>query len=691
VIRFPISLRAIAAAGALLTATACGGTNPSLPATSSPPQEALPAAPQTDNATATMTIAIPAKAANAIRNPKYISASTQSMTVSLVDGNNVAQLAEIDLTPSSAHCSAQSGGLQCTASIPAPAGKDTFKLSMYDQTGGKGNLLSTGSVAATLVAGQATAIPMVLGGVPATATVILGTSTLPVGNAGSTSALVQAEDADGNLIIGPGAYANPITLTIAGDSYKTLSLSTSTVTTPGQAITLSYNGGSNVASTITPSGTGITGTAATFNGTGASLTQFQYADITNGIYLFPYDVAAFSNGTAAVLGEIYGYGTNGLSGFYYVIAVASPNGVQKVFIGDSTDALNPPATAPSYSGLTVVHGMSQVLNVATLISYDNLAVNQTTGTVYYAGSTNTVSYPGCQGTAQTGTIGALNPSTGTATEEVLKGQPGPIRVDGSGNVWWIEESGHCLPVNTPLLTSGPYAIGELSASGTLTETPFSAAALTSVTYPTDMSIDSAGTSMYIGDYFSSQIFSVALNGTPSAGVPVALVNSKTPTAIATSSLDGTTLWFSNDEALSDNYYGWIPGSQAFSGTNLNEAPFRQSGFYAETMAYADGSFWLAGDVEGSGIGRISGASGSSPENALYPAAYNVNAAPEYIGISAAGGYVWATDSNGSNIAVMQYGAPQQGLIAYNKVRRIGTMVKFPPPPRTVRARRPLSP
>jgi len=674
----------LAAAVALTFALgACGGGGSSLPASGigSVTQPTTPT--QNDNAPAKMVISIPPKsAASSMRNPKYISASTKSMTIGILSNGKTTQVAEADLTPTSPSCAVVSGGAtQCTVNFLGAAGSNTFVLTMYDAIGGKGNVLSTGNVNATLTAGTNTTIAVDLDGVPASLSLVLGVASLPVGAASTTSVTVQANDADGNLIIGPGGFASPITLAITGDTYKTLALSSTTVSSPGQLVTLGYDGGSNVGSTITPSASGVTSaTAATFGASGASLTLFEYFDTVNNIYGQPSAIAASSNGTAAIMLELEGpsYCCSD------AIAIASPSGYQKVFAGDTTDPYNLPAAGSvTVPGATIVHGMAQNLESEEFEAYGGVAVNPTSGLIYYATVFSTTSAPNCSGQNEySGTLGVLNPTAGTATEKILKGIPGSIHVDTTGNVWFLEYSGQCNGTN--LLGSDEFAIGELSSSGTLTETPFSVAGLSAINYPGDMSISPDGSQMYIGADDSTGVYKIA-TASMSAAVNAAVTNTPDIMTIA-SAPDGTTAWFSDDEPAENYFYGYIPGSKAFSTTNVSETPFPINTFYSYDMAYADGSFWMAGAENGTGIGRLSGLASGTPVSGYYampnPSANAGCCGSNYAGqqlegISAAGGYVWAADDNYANIDILQYGAPNNGTVTYTSTRRIGTQTVAP--------------
>ncbi len=188
--RRPLALAALAA---LLSA--CGGGGGGSSPIPSAGGGAAPAQPAQKTGPANMVIFIPPPSKqNTHFRPNYISAGTQSMTVGLVSGTTTSPLATINLTQSSPNCTVPAGGgLQCTATVQAPFGTDTFSVSTYSLQNGTGNLLSTGQIQETLqFGGTEPTVDVSLNGVPSTVSLVLGTSTLPVGYAGSTSVIVQA-------------------------------------------------------------------------------------------------------------------------------------------------------------------------------------------------------------------------------------------------------------------------------------------------------------------------------------------------------------------------------------------------------------------------------------------------------------------------------------------------------------------
>ncbi|HTV92157.1 MAG TPA: hypothetical protein VMG98_05510 [Verrucomicrobiae bacterium] len=652
---------------ALLALSACGGGGGGSPIPSG--NGSQPSSQGTGPAQLIVSIP-PLTQQNTHFRPNYISAGTQSMTVGLVSGGTTTSLATVNLTTASSSCTTPSGGgLQCTVTVQAPFGTDTFAISTYSGLNAGGSVLSTGDIQVTLTRGEAAApVQLDLNGVPATVALVLGQSELPVGNAGSTSVIVQARDASGNLIIGPGLFSTPIDLAITGDTYGTLSLSSTSVNTPGQVVTLNYNGGTNVGSTITPSASGLTSaTAVKFNATGGVLNLYQYYDTTNGVSLETYDLAPLANGKAAVVSEVY---DDAADSSFEGIAIASPTTIDSIFVGGTSDYYSPATSPQTIPGVTYIPNMSIEINHEEFDSYDDVA--GANGFVYYSGSTDSPEdAPTCSDdTLQTGTIGKMNAVTGATTEYVLKGYAGAIKVDSSGNAWFIEGSGYCG--ESQLISGSVWAIGELTVSGTLKETSFSTAGLSGIGYPADMAINGAGTEMFIADGDNSTVTAIATS-TLSSPSTVALNLSAYPQTVAVGS-DGTAAWFGDDEIEDHYYYGYVPGTKTFSTSNLAEDAFPIEYYYAYTMAYADGSFWLAGpNDEASGIGRLSGFSSSSPVAGYYPPpSSGEDEEVEMYSIAAGGGYVWVDDPCQGVIYALIYGAPSSGNITY-ATHRLGTI------------------
>lgn len=141
------------------------------------------------------------------------------------------------------------GSSTCTVSVPAPIGADTFVVTTYDQAPSglvpQGNILSTNTLPFTVVYGQVnTLLGLTLNGVPQQIELTPPGFLLPPNITSTFTFNVNATDADGDYIVGPGNYTNPITLTLANDPNHTLALSTASISSPATtAVTVTYNGG----------------------------------------------------------------------------------------------------------------------------------------------------------------------------------------------------------------------------------------------------------------------------------------------------------------------------------------------------------------------------------------------------------------------------------------------------------------
>lgn len=203
----------------LFVVSACGGggqVNPGAHAGVAARQE---------NVSVSFSIAIPQSVG---RSPRYVSAGTKSARIAVTPVGGSA------LVPVTVNCSAT-----CDAVVSVPIGSDTFDLKLFDQLDGAGNLLSHGSVTQTIVADQANVVRLTAGGV--VAKIVVSVSPATIGGAGSVSVIVTAQDAASRTIVGSQAYADAISLTDSDASGSTV-LSTTSVTSPAAAVTLTYNG-----------------------------------------------------------------------------------------------------------------------------------------------------------------------------------------------------------------------------------------------------------------------------------------------------------------------------------------------------------------------------------------------------------------------------------------------------------------
>jgi len=272
---------------ALIALAACGGGGGS----SSSPGAAPAPAGGAAKGTAQIVITVPpsGKSTSGVRRTRYVSSATKSLVIS--SGGSVVTVA--NLSASSPGCTTLgSGALQCTVNADLNAGTSTVTFSAYDQPGGLGNKLSTASMNATITGGAVNPLNVVLNGVVQHLTLDFS---YPNGQGAAVEnvpltigVLVNAQDASGNTIVGPGGYAdangNPVTIALSEDTSLGATdldpLSTTSVSAPGTAVTVRYNGRSPLTAIAcrrgsvndpSPSGRGVVIVPGTSRGISATI------------------------------------------------------------------------------------------------------------------------------------------------------------------------------------------------------------------------------------------------------------------------------------------------------------------------------------------------------------------------------------------------------------------------------------
>ncbi len=309
----------------------------------------MPAGSATASAAFVVRVPAPATATGSAMRSQYISPSTQSLAVTV--GGEPTVVA--NLTPSSPNCVPASGPnpLTCTVTVTAPVGTDTFTVTMYDGLNASGNVLSKGSVTANVVANQTTPVNVVTGGTVCSIQVTLGNPAPPQGTSATIPVTVTVRDAAGNVIIAPGSYSAPIALQDSDATYT--SLSTTSVTSPGQSVTLAYNGGPLTTATISASSAGIPATKitnATLKPTGSAPAIAAIAVSVANASLTP----RVPSSTALTVTARDAAG-NIISGTYPATVTLSTTNAALSFNPKTVTASGQPVTV-SYSGSTLVVG-----------------------------------------------------------------------------------------------------------------------------------------------------------------------------------------------------------------------------------------------------------------------------------------------------------------------------------------------
>jgi streptogramin lyase len=428
------SILVTAAGASALALTACGGGGGGATA----PTIAQPVTPTVihtsspiSGATAQVVFHIDAPTiatASTARRPAFVSPSTASVTIALQ--GQATPLATVNITPSSPGCATTSSGTQCSITVAAPVGTDTFVVTTWSGAGGSGSQLSSATTVATVVQNATNTVSMTLGGVVASATVLLGTTSVAVGTASSIAVNVVAYDAGGNIIIGPGNYTTPITVTDSDASGATSlaivgqSSGTSvSVTAPGTSVTLAYTGGTLQAATITPSVGGVHGTAATFTPTGTATVTFSLQSsiepdviVTgpgNQVWYAGYAVIGTISSTGAVTNYTAGLSPNQISAI-----AGTPSGTTLWFADQAGNVGSVSPGGVTYlTAVSVPNGCggdTTQSSPASTCGPVNAMVEDTAGNAWF--------------TDAAGLIGSISPS-GVATEWYIPNLPGWISGD----------------------------------------------------------------------------------------------------------------------------------------------------------------------------------------------------------------------------------------------------------------------
>jgi hypothetical protein len=149
-----------------------------------------------------------------------------------------------------------------------PGQNQSFTVKTFASSDGTGTPLSLQTIVATIVAGTTNPLNFTLNGVVSSLSAAFAVPSLPYEAPGSTTLTVNALDAAGDTIVGPGTYAdasgNALTIAVTnGDTTGTTSLAQSTIVQPGAPIGFTYNGGALANDTVTASASGVASAAAT--------------------------------------------------------------------------------------------------------------------------------------------------------------------------------------------------------------------------------------------------------------------------------------------------------------------------------------------------------------------------------------------------------------------------------------------
>ena len=481
------NLKLFVASGAIaLVASGCSGGG-----------GAPPAAPGVALLNGVVSLTIPAKSTAATRRSvEFISSLATSVTIAVTGAPTVVA----DVSATSPNCVGTAGGRSCKIAITAPAGSDTFTVTIYGGAGGTGLVLGVGTSNVT-VSASSFAVPVGIDGVPASLTITAGTTTFASGTAATTPITVTAIDADGTTPI-TGTYANPVTLSITGTSAG-FTLTPSTVTASGQSVTLAYDGSPGVR-TI-----GISGTAngiAAANVTPLSISvapplniyvvNSDYGGTPSSLNVYP----GTANGNAAPIRTITatsylgtGIAVDG-SGMSYVSGYASGTSI--------IDEFSPGANG-NVAPTNVISEPSNYLNFGYNIS--GLALDGA-GNLYGAVSSSG-SPPLFVAVYPPGATGNASPSR---TISLPVSQNAVLNVDPSGLAF--DTAGNLYAVQNEDIFGGPYvAVYAPGASGNVAPIRTISGSNTGLYQPTYDAVDSSGR-IYVTNLGTVTVYAAGANG-----------------------------------------------------------------------------------------------------------------------------------------------------------------------------------
>ena len=479
------------ATAALLAACSGGSRDAATPALASPA------------ASVTIRIAIPkATPANA-RGAQYVSPATTQMTITIEQGGVAigGYPQTIGLTPTSTGCTSTLADTLCRLSLALAPGAYTATISLLDAAG---NALSGAqSVPFTVVAGASNSIPIVLGGIPhallvstespATSQVQSGSQVAFLGGNAITLSVV-ATDADGNLILGPGAPT--IGASVSGAS-------------SGSGLSVS-NPSSNAPNTLTLASTGFGSAILRFTVTPSSgnALQLQLTVLATGL------LTTVAGSTTSGFAD----GTGTAAKFYFPNGIAFDPASGDLYVADYFDCAIRQVTTAGV--VTTIAGANPAScgfadgtgNAAKFNGPDGIAYDSANGDLYVADYSNCAIRQVTTAGVVT-TIAGANPSScgfadGTGNAAKFNSPNGIAYDPGNGDLY-VADTGNCAirqvttaGVVTTIAGANPASCGFADGTG-------SAAKFQS---PDGIAYDSANGDLYIADERNCSIRQVTAVG-----------------------------------------------------------------------------------------------------------------------------------------------------------------------------------
>jgi streptogramin lyase len=236
----------VAALLALLLVTGCGGGS------SVPVRPAAPAAPGGPQTSGSVTITFGGGNATSssknTRRPQFV--STMASSVGIAVGTQAPTYTDVSAT--SSYCTTASNARTCTIPVSAPAGTPLISFSLYDGPNGTGHLIADASATPTVVLGQTFTVTVtmapVVGSLTGGSVLYASGTSFIIGTPSTATVTIGAADPDGTAIPSTASFADAVRLS-SSDPHVTIV--PANWTSPSVPITLTYDGSTSVASTVT--------------------------------------------------------------------------------------------------------------------------------------------------------------------------------------------------------------------------------------------------------------------------------------------------------------------------------------------------------------------------------------------------------------------------------------------------------
>jgi len=361
----------------------------------------------TSSATAStqIVLTIPTLAASSgiTRSRANVSPATQSFVVTLVSANGTSDNLSVETDVDGPGCVTSSGATACTASIAAPVGSDVFSVALYAQPGGTGTLLGSVTAPETITENATNRIALDVNGVVDSLYLAIVTPAATAGTPANSAAYIVALDPSGNIIVLPGGYVTPITITSSDSTgHVKLTLNGGTAassvqsTSPHDLLDVVYDGGGGIqTASITASTTGTSGTVSAVAPFAVGTVSPVAFTLTPGTYTGGGHAIAFTSSAAA---ETATFTVSGGAPPYAVHSADTSTATVSPASGTATTTFTVTSVAVGATSIVITDDGGATTTIPVSIAAHPLTTSVTPGTDgAFSGSTLTL-IPGATAT-----------------------------------------------------------------------------------------------------------------------------------------------------------------------------------------------------------------------------------------------------------------------------------------------------